>query len=320
MSDEPLGSESNPEHRPNDGSGDDHSVQHGNYDDPAHSDSVSSGAVAEVNQPARYIQPASHAPQPIPEEEEEGGPVKSFLEHLEDLRWVLIKIIASVLVSMTICMCAAPFIVDILTWPKKQTELGARVELVWLHPIGAFATMMKIGFWGGLILAIPYILFVIAQFVMPALKKNEKPYFRKAFVIGGGLFFMGVLMCYFFVMPIAIAGMVQIADWMHIPTRQWTADEFIQFTVMFLLGMGLSFEIPVLILTLVKLGIIPYEWMRKGRSYFFVANLIVCSFITPDAVSTIFMVVPVQVLLEICILIARSWEKQKKIDDANRRD
>jgi sec-independent protein translocase protein TatC len=89
---------------------------------------------------------------------------------------------------------------------------------------------------------------------------------------------------------------------------------------MFMLGMGLSFEIPVIILTLVRIGIIPHEWMEKGRTYFFIGNLVVCAFITPDAVSTIFMVVPVQVLLEICIQISKHWERQKRKEEANRRD
>jgi sec-independent protein translocase protein TatC len=253
-------------------------------------------------------------------EEDEGGPVKSFLEHLEDLRWVLIKIIASVLVAMTVCMAGAPTIVQVLIWPKDHTLTGKGVPLTYLHPLGAFSSMMKIGFWGGLVLAIPYILFVIAQFVMPALKKNEKPYFKKAFIIGGGLFFSGVAMCYFFVLPIAIAGMVEIAAWMHVPTTQWQADEYFQFSVMFMLGMGLSFEIPVIILTLVKMGIIPHEWMVKGRMYFFIGNMVLCAFITPDAVSTIFMVIPVQLLLEICIQISAHWERKKRLQEANRGD
>jgi sec-independent protein translocase protein TatC len=312
MGDERLPSDPNPEHRTDHGSEHDAPV-HQPYDEPA-----TVNPISEVDQPARYIQPSVHDAEPPVEEDEEGGPVKSFLEHLEDLRWVLIKIISSVLVSMTICMIAAPSIVQLLTLPKEQTELGRRVELVYLHPIGAFSSMMKIGFWGGLALAIPYILFVIAQFVMPALKKNEKPYFRQAFVIGGGLFFIGLLMCYWLVLPIAISGMVQIADWMHVPTRQWQADEYFQFSVMFMLGMGLSFEIPVIILTLVRMGIIPHEWMEKGRMYFFIANMVICAFITPDAVSTIFMVVPVQILLEICIQISKRWEKQKRIEEAKR--
>lgn len=255
-------------------------------------------------------------PNPDPEDEE-GGPVKSFLEHLEDLRWVLIKIIAAVLISMTVCMVASPQIIKFLKYPLDRS--GTTVKLEIFGPVGGFVISMKTAFWGGLCFSLPFILFVIGQFVMPALKKNEKPYFRKAFVIGGGLFFIGVILCYWWVMPIAIYGMAEFSRWLGLPAGTWRAEEYFQFVVMFMLGMGLSFEVPVVLLTLVKLGIIPHEWMAKGRMYFFIANLVICAFITPDAISTVFMVVPVQILLEICIQISAHWERKKRIEEAKNR-
>ena len=267
--------------------------------------------------PAEYDAPSTPvAPEPLPEEDDEGGPVKSFLEHLEDLRWVLIKIVASVLVSMTICTVAAKHIITLLEIPKNATKLGSAVELTWLDPMGPFKTWMKMAFWGGVALAIPFILFFIGQFVMPALKKNEKPYFRKAFIIGGGLFFVGILVCYGWVLPIGISGVIQIADWLGPRISQWRADEYFQFVIMFMLGMGLSFEIPVILLTLVKMGLISHQTLAKGRVYFFIGNMVLCAMITPDALSTVFMVVPVQILLEICIQISAHWERQKRIAEA----
>jgi sec-independent protein translocase protein TatC len=251
-------------------------------------------------------------------EEEEGGPVKSFLEHLEDLRWVLIKIIASVMVSMTICLIAADKIVKFLEWPLVRS--GLKVDVKSLTGLGPFVSAMKISFWGGICLSLPYILFVIGQFVMPALKKNEKPYFRKAFTIGGGLFFIGMTICYGFVMPIAFAGLGQFAEWIHIPMDMWQADDYFQTVVMFMLGMGLSFEIPVIILTLRKMGIISHELMAKSRMYFFIINMVVCAFITPDALSTVFMVLPVQVLFEVCLIISKSWLRKERIAEAKRRE
>jgi sec-independent protein translocase protein TatC len=82
----------------------------------------------------------------------------------------------------------------------------------------------------------------------------------------------------------------------------------------------LSFEIPVLILTLVKMGIISHEFMARSRIYFFVINMVLCAFITPDAISTVFMVLPVQVLFEICLLISGSWERKKRVEEAKRRE
>jgi sec-independent protein translocase protein TatC len=110
--------------------------------------------------------------------------------------------------------------------------------------------------------------------------------------------------------------LAQYNAWLGLPSDFWRAEQYFGFVILFMVGMGLSFEVPVVILTLVRLGIIPHEFLVKGRSYFFIANLVICAFITPDAVSTIFMVIPVQVLMEICILISKSWERQKRIAEA----
>jgi sec-independent protein translocase protein TatC len=262
---------------------------------------------------------ADEALEPLPDpEEQEGGPVKTFLEHLEDLRWVLIKCLAALLLGMVACLGASPYIVEILKRPKTKAELitHTSIPLNPLHPIGGFTISMKIAFYGGISLALPFILYFIAQFVMPALKKSEKKYFLRAFIIGGGLFMAGVILCYVMILPISIVGLIQFNQWLHLPADIWGAEEYFTFIILFMIGMGLSFEVPVVILTLVKIGLIPHEWMIKGRPYFFLANVALCAFITPDAVSTIFMVLPVQVLMEICILISKSWERQKRIEEA----
>jgi sec-independent protein translocase protein TatC len=245
-------------------------------------------------------------------EEEEGGPVKTFLEHLEDLRWVLIKCVAALLLAMAACMVAAPKITQVLTYPAER--VGQVVK--WISPLGPFVTSMKMALYGGITVSLPVILFVIGSFVVPALKKNERKYVVRAFIIGGGLFFAGVALCYFVILPITIKGLGQYNSWLGLPSDFWRAEEYFSFVILFMVGMGLSFEVPVIILTLVRIGIIPHEFLVKGRAYFFIANLVVCAFITPDALSTIFMVVPVQVLMEVCILISKSWERQKRLDEA----
>jgi sec-independent protein translocase protein TatC len=243
-------------------------------------------------------------------EEEEGGPVKSFLEHLEDLRWVLIKSGSALVIGMIVCFAAAPQIKAFMTWP--MTEAGVRVDLNPFGPIGGLAVATKIALYGGITLALPFILFFIGQFVMPALKRHEKKYFFLAFTVGSGLFFAGLSLCYFLVLGLAIKGMTQFNAWMGFSNDFWRAEEYFQFVILLMMGMGLSFEIPVLILTLVRVGILSHEMLIKGRKYFFITNLVLCAFITPDFISTFFMVIPVQVLMEICILISAYWERQKK--------
>jgi sec-independent protein translocase protein TatC len=254
--------------------------------------------------------------EPISPEEEEGGPVKTFLEHLEDLRWVLIKCLSSLILGMTACLAGSNYIVKILKWPLERS--GVHTQLQIFGPIGGFTISMKVALYGGITLALPFVLYFIGEFVLPALKKHEKKYFMRAFIIGGFLFIGGMLLCYFVILQITLKGLTGFNEWLGLPSDMWRSEEYFEFVILFMVGMGLSFEIPVVFLTLVRMGIIPHEWLVKGRSYFFVANLVICAFITPDAVSTIFMVIPVQVLMEICIFISKRWERQKRREEALR--
>jgi sec-independent protein translocase protein TatC len=251
---------------------------------------------------------------PEAEEEEEGGPIKTFLEHLEDLRWVLIKVGASLLVGMVACLAGAPQIIEFLKWPLHT--VGSKIELQFLDPIGGFMISMKIALYGGITLALPAILYFIAAFVMPALKRNEKTFFLRAFIIGGGLFLLGGMTCYFWVLGITLKATVQYNAWLRVPTSLWRAEDYFQFVTMFMLGMGLSFELPILILSLVKIGVVQHSWLTKGRPYFYLAVFATVSFITPDFVSTFFIMIPLVILMEICILISWIWERQKRAAEA----
>jgi sec-independent protein translocase protein TatC len=247
-------------------------------------------------------------------EEEEGGPVKTFLEHLEDLRWVLVRCLVSLMLGMVTCLVAASWVTAFLQ--KPLTDSGADIRLESLGPIGPVVISMKIALYGGFTIALPFILYFVADFVLPALKKNEKKYFKRAFFIGTGLFISGMALCYFVILTISLRGLVAMNKWLGLGATVWRAEEYFSFVLMFMVGMGLSFELPVVLLTLVRMGVISHETLVKSRAYLFIANLVICAFITPDAVSTIFMVLPVQALIEVCIMISRHWERQKRIAEA----
>lgn len=255
----------------------------------------------------------AHEPEELPEhsEEDEGGPIKPFLEHLEDLRWVLIKCVSALVIGMVICMVAASHLVELLKNPLKWS--GAKVDLVFLGPMSGFWVSMKLAFFGGIVLALPFILYFVGDFVIPALKKNERKYFLRAVVVGAALFLSGVALCYWVMLTMSLRAIAQYNVWLNVPTEIWRAEEYFSFVSWFMIGMGLSFEMPVLILTLVKIGILQHATLMKSRKYIFVINLVVCAFITPDPITTIFMVVPMTVLLEICIMISKYWERQKKM-------
>ena len=260
------------------------------------------------------VEPGAKPLEPVPDPEEEGGPVKTFLEHLEDLRWVLIKCFVSLALGMVTCLVAAPYASDFLQKPLNDS--GADIRLEALDPLGPVFISLRIALYGGFAIALPFILYFVADFVLPALKKKENKYFRGAFLIGSGLFFSGAALCYFVILQISLLGLVAMNKWLGLAGTVWRAEQYFSFVLMFMVGMGISFELPVVLLTLVRMGVISHETLVKSRAYLFIGNLVLCAFITPDAISTIFMVIPVQALIEICIMISRYWERQKRIAEA----
>jgi sec-independent protein translocase protein TatC len=171
---------------------------------------------------------------------------------------------------------------------------------------------MKIALYGGICLSLPFILYFIMEFVMPALKRHEKKFFLRAFLVGGGLFMLGLIICYFWVLEISLRGMASYNKWLNLPADVWRAEEYFQFVTVFMLAMGICFELPILVLGLVKLGLVDYRALSKSRPYFFIGIFGTIAFITPDFISTFFLVIPVFILLEICIWIAWYWERQRK--------
>jgi sec-independent protein translocase protein TatC len=319
-------------------------------------------------------------------EEEEGGPVKSFLEHLEDLRWVLIKSFAAAGVAMLGCLFAGNHVVKVLEWPlsrapvqaaKGQTvrlvfgtnQLGVfhisstndplaafigtnrlvrweivpetfgdkvvlslkppeadsdaptsprlPIDIINLSPAGSFVVATKVAFYGGLVLAAPFIFYFVAQFVFPALKMREKKYVYRGLGFGAGLFLTGVCFCYFVLMPVALAASVQYAEWLGFSATQWRAEDYIAFVCKFMLGMGLGFELPVVVLTLVKIGVLSYRTLAAGRRYVIVISFILGAVLTtPEVITQVLMALPLYFLYEISVWIAWYWDRQEKKREA----
>lgn len=311
---------------------------------------------------------------------DEGGPTKNFLEHLEDLRWVLMKCVVAVGIAFLVCLFASPVLVKILTRPLKQanlmtldnvpsvtfyigtnrvgtynletnqsatylfgTNLHAAVELAPITvgsnqvlgltvrtneaqvasenavdlrnfgPASAFMLAVQMALYGGIALASPFLFYFIGQFVFPALKIREKKYTYRGLAFGFTLFAIGVAFCYFILMPVALRASVQYSEWMGFRATDWRAEEYMSFVSKFLLGMGLGFELPVVLLVLVKIGILDYRTLASMRRYMIVICLVLGAILTtPEVITQILMAVPLYLLYEITIWIAWYWERQEK--------
>src|SRR4029077_8412764 len=109
--------------------------------------------------------------------------------------------------------------------------------------------------------------YFVAQFVFPALRMREKKYIYGGLAVGAGLFMIGVCFCYFVLMPVALAASAQYSEWLRFPAHQWRAEDYIGFVCKFMLGMGIGFELPVVVLTLVKIGVLNYAILASARRY-----------------------------------------------------
>ena len=146
---------------------------------------------------------------------------------------------------------------------------------------------------------------------------RERYYIYRALGFGITLFFTGIAFCYFALMPLALAASQKYSQWLSFTAYQWKADEYISFVCKFMLGMGLGFEMPVIILTLVKIGVLNYRVLAAGRKYMIVINLILGAVLTtPEVITQVIMFVPLQALYEISVWIAWYWDRQERKREA----
>jgi sec-independent protein translocase protein TatC len=178
-------------------------------------------------------------------------------------------------------------------------------------PTGPFTVALNIMLYGGIGLASPFLLLFLGQFVIPALRQRERAFLYRAVAVGGGLFFAGVAFCYFIIMQVMLLMTVEFSRWMGFNADEWRAEDYIGFMLKFLLGAGLSFQLPVVLLTLIRVGILSRAALARIRPYFVVVNLVFCAVITPsgDPVTLLLLAVPLHILYEISLVIAWFWER-----------
>jgi sec-independent protein translocase protein TatC len=247
---------------------------------------------------------------PTTEPPEEERDVKPFLDHLEDLRRMLIRCLAVLGMGMLVCLPFAPRILAILTGPLEKVVGDPSRFLRSLEVVGAFAVTLRIGFWGGLLLSVPFLFLFIGEFVFPGLTRREKDLALKACGFALGLFVVGVLIGYFITLPIAIGLMFRWHAWLGVQA-EWVITSYVAFASQLLIGFGLAFELPVLVLVLGKLGILNSAQLRSKRRHVVVLLLVIAMILTPpDVFTQLIMALPLILLYEFCIWIV--WADERR--------
>src|SRR5437016_6337238 len=236
---------------------------------------------------------------------------KPFLEHLEDLRWTIVKMAITFVVAMIICFAFRSILVRLMQAPLR--DVGSQVgALKALGITDSIVISFHIAFYAGIVISFPLLLFFLAEFVLPALTSIERKFLLPAILGSFGLFLVGVLLGYAWLLPKTILFFfrdTQSLGWA--PT--WTVQQYYSFVTKFVLGFGLAFELPVVVLALVYFGLITYKFMARTRPYAIVLVFILAAIIapTPDLLTLIAMATPMTLLYESCIWIAWLMERRK---------
>jgi sec-independent protein translocase protein TatC len=251
-------------------------------------------------------------PQNFDEDARSGLETKPFLAHLEDLRWTIIRCLGALIVGVVICAFAVKYILRILYHPYRLAGHDPKELFNW-DVTAPFSIHTEIALFGGLILSLPFLLYFIGQFLLPALTPREKKFLAPVFLAGAGLFVIGVAFCYFFVLAATINFFFAYSNYLGFGAT-WTAKALIDFEVQMLVGFGLAFELPLVIMILNILGIVSSEQLASKRRHalFIIFIAAMCIIPSTDLFSLSVLTVPLYVLYEACIWISRIMEKRKK--------
>ncbi len=237
---------------------------------------------------------------------------KPFLEHLEDLRWTIVKMAITLLGAMVLSFFFRTTLVHIVQRPLLEAD----PQMGTLRALGvtdSITISFRLAFYAGIVISFPLLLYFVAEFVLPALTALEKKFLLPAIFVSFGLFLLGVGACYFWLLPKTILFFfrdTQSLGW----TPSWTVQEYYSFVTRFVMGFGLAFELPVVVLALVRFGFITYAFMARTRPYAIVLVFILATIITPtpDVLTLVAMALPMCLLYESCIWIAWLMERRSK--------
>ncbi|HAT50281.1 MAG: twin-arginine translocase subunit TatC [Nitrospirae bacterium] len=233
------------------------------------------------------------------------------LDHLIELRRRIANSVLSILVGFLICYAYADQVFAFLVAPLREV-LGPDAKMIYTGLHEAFFTYMKVSFYAGLFLAMPVILSQIWLFVAPGLYQHEKKFFFPFLVLTPVLFFTGGALSYEFVFPLAFKFFLSFTT----PSIEAlpSLKEYLSLAMTMIFGFGLVFELPVVILLLIKIGAVSTASLVAKRKYFVIVAFVVGGVLTPpDPISQIMLAIPILILYEISILFGRYLEKGKAV-------
>ena len=245
----------------------------------------------------------------------------TFWEHLDVLRDSIIRMIVAAVVMGVVAFCLKEPLFDIVLAPKDSDFITYRwlggeafsINLINTGLAEQFLIHMKVALMVGILVASPYILFLLFRFIAPALYENERRYSVRITVAAYAMFLLGIVVNYFIIFPLTVRflGTYQVSETV---SNMLTISSYIDTLMMMSLIFGIIFEIPVISWLLAIFGLLKASWMSQYRRHAVIAILILAAAITPtgDALTLVIVALPIWLLYEVSILIVKMSEKREK--------
>lgn len=227
----------------------------------------------------------------------------TFISHLVELRDRLLRAILAVIV---VFLCLFPWARDLYAILAKPliAALPAGGQMIATDVVGVFLVPVKVAFLVAFVIALPYVLYQVWAFVAPGLYMHEKRLVAPLVVASTALFVIGMSFAYFLVFPVVFKFMASIAPegvaWMT------DIDKYLSFALTTFVAFGVTFEVPVAVIVLVRVGVVSIEKLKEIRPYVIVGAFVIGAVFTPpDVISQVMLAVPLWLLYEIGIIVAR---------------
>jgi sec-independent protein translocase protein TatC len=274
----------------------------------------------------------------LPPADDEQEDEMSFLDHLEALRWHILRSLAAIIILMVVAFFSKRLLFhDIILAPSRPDfwtyRLLCKLSVILEQPFlcveklsfiiqsrtltGQFTTHIGVSFVAGLVIAFPYVFWEIWQFVKPGLYPKERSMTRGSVFYVSLLFFMGISFGYWILSPLSINF---LANYQIDESIQNEIDllSYIEMLVMMVLACGLMFQLPMVVLVLAKAGLVTADFLRMYRRHAILIIVVVAAILTPspDMFSQIIVALPIYMLFEMSILLAARVERQAALDNA----
>lgn len=232
---------------------------------------------------------------------------ETFIEHLEALRWVLIRCLSILALGFMPMYFIAPYVIDMLIDMMMQ---GSDITLNFFSPMEVFVLQLKTALVLDILICFPYMARQIWEFLTPALYQNEKNFIKSVVLSSSALFIIGVLFCLFFILPLIIRfGLSFVSDRIH---PVFGIGNIISLALWLSFVFGIMFQFPLITYALIRFDIVSLEAITKKRTYVFVGILIISGLLTPpDIISQLMLTIPTYGLFELGLFFGKKRKNSR---------